>query len=300
MSENLETIETDNLQEVETQEPTDETVDNSQNVVETQDKPVENENENQGQFKTLEDATKSYSELQKKLGQQSNELGELRKIKEAYDKEQAEKQQKELEKAQSKGFETVQAYQNNKDLSSNLVALYSKHLNKVDFPEEVVKLLQQYNENPTQELLETIEAEFPLSVVKEVTLDNEKFKGQLQEKENEALAQQITQSARDYLNANVNKYKEEFKNPQFARLYGEAFKLAGCNLNTDLFVSLMKEYKDAIISEYGVKNGINDENKTATDEIAGLTSGEQTGNGGSKSLLDMAPDELKAYIRKNI
>ena len=299
MPENLEAIETDNSQEVENTEPTEEIVDNSQEN-ETQTEPVENDDEVQGQFKTLEDATKSYSELQKKLGQQSNELGELRKIKEVYEKEQAEKQQKELEKAQSKGFETVQAYQNNKDLSSNLVALYSKHLNKVDFPAEVATLLQQYDENPTPELLETIEAEFPLSVVKEVTLSNEMFKGQLQEKENEALAQQITQSARDYLNANVKKYKEEFQNPQFARLYGEAFKLGGCNLDTDLFVSLMKEYKDALISEHGVKNGINDENKTATDEIAGLTSGEQASNGGSKSLLDMAPDELKAYIRKNI
>ena len=296
-----ESIETDNSEIIEETETVEET-DNSEtdDTQEPEQKEEVEEEQQQGQFKSLEDATKSYQELQKLNGRQATELGELRKIKEAYDKQQAEINAQKLQEAQNKGFETVVAYENNQELTKFQVNEYSKHLNEVDYPDEMKNLLAQYLVNPSAELLDTIEAEFPISVVKDIAGKSELYKGQLQQKESEALAVQLEESARNYLNANVNKYQEDFKNPAFQELYGEAFKALGCDLDSEKFVRLVRNFADSVIKANGIKTGIENENKSATDEIAGLSVGNAQSSNGEKLLTDMSPDELKQYLRKNL
>lgn len=256
-------------------------------------------------FDTLEAALKGYSNLQKKFGEQSNELGELRQ--KAALAEQLQKEQ--LQIAQSYGFESVEAFKNaqlEQEYDQKLAAYeadqYAQHLDKCDFPEEMQKLLMSYRQNPTKETLELIEADFPVEIVKQVAGSMAIAKGQLQAQKDEALTEQIKETAKAYLNDNVNKYAKEFENPAFLALYSEAFKAYGCDLNTDEFVRLMREFANTIAHETTVNNGIDKENQDITNEIAGLVN---SGNAPqppitNKDIDKMSDKELAANIRKYI
>lgn len=298
---NVSTIETqtDNSENIDNHEPLGND-DNSENLDATE--PVVNNNnvENQqpaGKFNNLDDANKSYSELEKKLGQQSNELGELRKQAEEATKLKEQIANMQLAEAQKKGFNDIKSYQNHKEVANFVANEYAQHIQECEFPEEMVNLLNEYRNNPSDELLETIEAQFSVETLKDVAGKNAIFKGQLQLREQEALENEVKQSAKSYLDENVNKYASEFNNPAFAALYGEAFRAYGCDLDTDKFVSLMKDYAKSIIAANGIVNGINQENHNATDEIAGLTMGDnvtKTNNG--KSLLQMSDQDLSKRL----
>lgn len=296
-------IQTDNSEIIDNHEP----LGNDDNSEENNDQePVNDENgeaanaENQqpaGKFNNLDDANKSYSELEKKLGQQSNELGELRKQAEEAAKLKEQIANMQLAEAQKKGFQDVQSYQNHKEVANFVANEYAKHIKECEFPEEMVNLLDEYRKNPTDDLLETIESQFSVEVLKDVAGKNAIFKGQLQAKEQEALENEVKQSAKSYLDENVNKYASEFNNPAFAALYGEAFRAYGCDLDTDKFVTLMRDYAKSIIAANGIVNGINQENQAATDEIAGLTMGNNAAKSSNgKSLLQMSEQDLNKRL----
>lgn len=294
---------TDNSDNVDNQEP----LNNNDNSNDNDNQEPENskndgkEGQQGKKFGTLEDALKGYSELEKKLGQQSNELGELRKqAEEAVNlKKQIETMQ--LQEAQLKGFDSVKSYQYHKDVAKFTADEYSKHLQECEFPDEMERLLNEYKNNPSAELLDTIESQFSVETLKDVAGKNAIFEGQLQEKENEAQENEIKLSAQLYLNENVTKYAEKFKNPAFAALYGEAFRAYGCNLQTDKFVELMDSFADTVVKDFKIKNGIKVENTNATDEITGLggTTG-SSASGSGKSLTDMSDSELDETLDRLI
>lgn len=285
---------TDNSEDFNEQEPAD-NVDNSDNS-ENQKEP-ENNQPDGSKFKTIEDATKSYAELEKKLGEQSNELGELRKKAELAEKLQQQIQEQELKKANEKGFDTIEQYQYNQELVNFEANLYLKHLQECEFPDEMQRLLAEYVKNPSDEIRNTIETEFPIDTLKQVAGEVAIFKGQLIQKANEALEQEVLNSAKEYLDTYVNKYSNDFKNPAFAALYGEAFRALGCNLQTDKFVSLLKAYGNSVLQAAGIKNAVNSENSQATDEIAGLTNIADVSTN-EKNILEMSEDEIRRELKK--
>ena len=293
-------IQTDNSDFIDNNEPSS-SDDNSgndnqepENVSDNSDNVEVNQPSASGKFDNLDDANKSYSELEKKLGQQSNELGELRKQAEEAAKLKEIIANIQLAEAQKKGFQDVQSYQNHKEIADFVANEYAKHIQECEFPEEMVNLLNEYRTNPSDDLLETIESQFSLEILKDVAGKNAIFQGQLQAREQEALESEIRQSAKLYLDENVNKYASEFNNPAFAALYGEAFRAYGCDLDTDKFVNLMRDYAKSIIAASGIVNGINMENRAETDEIAGLAPGSNSAvkPGSGKSLLQMSEAEL--------
>lgn len=296
-------METENVEltdnsDVATQEP--EVTDNSESADTAEPEQSNEESETaQSKFKTLEEAVRGYSELEKKLGENSKELGELRKQAELATKLQEQIDSQKLQEANDKGFETVEDFTNYQEVTNFQANEYAKHLNEVEFPDEMQNLLNEYKKNPSAELLNTIEAEFPLDTVKQVAGSLELYKGQLQAQQLEAQEKQVYDSAQQYLANNVEKYRDQFNNPAFAQLYGEAFKAYGCNLDTDAFVQLMQNYADSVIKANGIQKSIDNENQSATDEIAGVT---QTGNsqprGSEKNILDMTEAEMRAEIKK--
>ena len=198
-SDNSETLDT---------EPTD-NVDNS----ETQEDKEPDTEENQGKFSSLEESNKAYAELEKKLGEQSNELGELRKQAEAYMNLQKELEQQELAKAQEKGFDSIQEWNDSKEIAQFRADELAKHLNVLDYPDEMIKLLAEYRENPSEDLYKLIRDEFPIEVLEDVAEKTAVIKGQLQQKQQEALNQQAVEQLQGYLEVEVPKYAEELKNP---------------------------------------------------------------------------------------
>lgn len=286
---------TDNSNDIENTEPDS---DNSDDVQDKKEPETKEDDAPKSKFSSIEEATKSYSELEKKLGQQSNELGDLRKVKEAYDKMQEEKQAQELQQAQQRGFNNVDDFRNNQAEVEYVVNEYAKHINEVDFPDEMKSLLEQYKANPSTELLDTIEAEFPLNTVKKVASGSEIFKGQLQAQQQEALRTQVEDSLRTYLNETVPKYKEEFENEGFRELFGEAFKAYGVNTDAEKLVSIAQKIADCAIKSNGFKRTIADENKQATDEIAGLTNSASKKSNSPVNLTELNEEELDKVLER--
>lgn len=301
-TQNIDIQTTDNSEIIDNHEPlgNDDNSDDydSQEPVNNDDTAEQVENRQQaGKFNNLDDANKSYSELEKKLGRQSNELGELRKQAEEAAKLKEVIANMQLAEAQKRGFQDVQSYYYHKEIADFVANEYAKHIQECEFPDEMVSLLNEYRNNPSDDLLETIESQFSVEVLKDVAGKNAIFKGQLQAKEQEALENEVKQSAKSYLDENVNKYADEFQNPAFAALYGEAFRAYGCDLDTDKFVNLMREYAKTIIATNGIVNSINQENQAATDEIAGLTMGNNaTKSSNGKSLLQMSEQDLNKRL----
>lgn len=294
-------IQTDNSEIIDNHEPLNDDnseENNNQEPAKNGEEAANDENQQQqGKFNNLEDANKSYSELEKKLGQQSNELGELRKQAEEAAKLKEQIANMQLAEAQKRGFQDVQSYQNHKEVANFVANEYAKHIQECEFPEEMVNLLDEYRKNPTDDILETIESQFSVEVLKDVAGKNAIFKGQLQAKEQEALENEVKESAKSYLDENVSKYASDFNNPAFAALYGEAFRAYGCDLDTDKFVQLMRDYAKSIIATNGIANSINKENQAATDEIAGLTIGSNAAKSSNgKSLLQMSEQDLNKRL----
>lgn len=299
-------IQTDNSEFIDNHEPlgdndnSDEDVNNNEPANNDGGDAANGENQQQqqdGQFNDLAKANEAYAKLRELNGKQSNELGELRKQAEEAAKLKEQIANMQLAEAQKKGFQDVQSYQNHKEVANFVANEYAKHIQECEFPEEMVNLLDEYRKNPSDDVLETIESQFSVEVLKDVAGKNAIFKGQLQAKEQEALENEVKQSAKSYLDENVNKYADEFQNPAFAALYGEAFRAYGCDLDTDKFVNLMREYAKTIIATNGIVNDINKENQAATDEIAGLTMGNNaTKSSNGKSLLQMSEQDLNKRL----
>lgn len=277
------------------------TVQTQEPIEQTQEAETEN-NEKKPKYETLEAALEAYSNLEKKLGEQSAELGELRKTKELADK----LQQEQLEFVRSYGFNNVDEFKRHQTEVQSVAEIarfeadrYAQYLEHCNYPDEVRDLLVKYRKNPTKDLMNIIEAEFPLDVVKQVSADVAILKGHLQAQRVQQQEQEVYNSAKAYLDENVNKYAEEFKNPAFVKLFGEAFKAYGCELDTDFFVSMMKDYAKSVIKAAGVKNSIALENKAITDEITGLTTtGESQPKTQEKNILEMSEAEIRKELRK--
>lgn len=300
IAETAEPLESDNSGK-QTQEPTNKTEaaldgqkqqqENQEQVIDAAKKP---------KFDNLEAALQGYLNLEKKLGEQSNELGTLReKAKKADELEQKLNAQA-LQEANNNGFNTVKEFENHKEVVKAEADAYAKRLNDCEFPDEMINLLKEYRNNPSIELRQTIESQFSTDTLKDVAAEMAIFKGQLQAQEQEALYKQIEDTAKAYLEENVDKYAEEFKNPAFAKLYGEAFRAYGCDLVSETFVNLMHEYRDSVLKEAGIKNELNRQNNSETDEIEGLTNTNSTSQTITGNLLTMDENEMNAAISKLI
>lgn len=295
---NVENVEETSTVEENPQETTETEPSNEKENVnaDTPEAPKEETKEDKPRFNSLEEALKGYANLEKKLGQQGSELGELRKRAKQWEDEQ-------LQIANNYGFETVEAMKNaqqeqkySKQLAEFEANEYAKYLDKSEYPDEMRRLLMSYAQNPTKETLELIEADFPLEVVKAVAGQKMLAQGQIEQQRQAAYNQQIETSARSYLDENVNKYPDKFKNEAFTNLYGEAFRAYGCDLDTEKFINLLDAYAQSVIQANNITNGIHKENNQITDEIAGLVNSNSVANI-PKDINKMSEKELNAYIR---
>lgn len=247
-----------------------------------------------GKFKSQEELVKAYQQLEKLNGQQSNELGDLRKKAELADKLQEQINSQKLAEANNKGFETVKEYENHKELNKFVADAYRKHLDECEFPDEMENLLKELEKSSSnsKELIETIESQFSLDTIKAVAIGKDKFNGQLEEKELQAQKDEIINSAKNYLNETVNKHLKEFENPAFNELFGEAFLAYGETLQTDRLINLLHQYVDYVNKANGIESSIYKQNSEATDEISGAsnTGGGKGGESGG-NLLDLSEEQ---------
>ncbi|MBQ2175857.1 MAG: hypothetical protein II453_12615 [Alphaproteobacteria bacterium] len=301
----------DNSSEVVTEPEVNEGVNEVNEGIENTEQTQENQSDNSdtktqepellGKFKSQEELLKAYTELEKLQGNQSAELGELRKKAELADKLQEQIDSKKLEEANKNGFETVKAYENHKEMAKFEANAYRKHINECDFPDEMENLLRELEKNPTKELRDTIKSQFPIETIENVAGEKKLFEGQLEAQEQQALYQQLETSARGYLDEVVPKYTKEFENPAFGQIFGEAFRAFGCDLNTEALVNLLHQYVDYANKANNIKSEINKENSNATDAIAGVANtGGGKGNPVGSNLLDLSDEAAAARLAELI
>ena len=296
-----EIIETeDNSENLNEQEP--ETTDNSEKE---NTEPEGNDNNDGngeeligGKFKTQEELLKAYQEQEKQVGTMSNEVGELRKVKDEYDK--ILQHQEEL--AHVYGFDSaaeLEAYSQQLQADNDVAAFtadeYLKNINECEFPDEMRGLLLKYKQNPTPDLLNMIEEEFSNSIIKNVAQNVALFKGQLANQKQQALEEQQMAAAREYLDDVTKKYSDYFKDEAFRNIYADLFKAYGPDLKTDYVVDLLEKYAQSRISQYQKNEALKKENATSTDSFEGLN--DSPPEGSSKSVLEMSEDELKKALR---
>lgn len=298
-----ETIETnaDNSMEIETQEPENapETsdnadTDNSDNGVVNDKEPVETN----GQFNDLAEANKAYAELRKLNGEQSTELGELRKLKEEFDAKKMQEEAEALKNAQNNGFNSVIEYENHEELVNFIADEFEKNIAECSYPDEVRNLIQQYRKSADDTILKTIKNEFDVDTIEKIALASK-------DKENELyqnVIKQVQASAGAFLQKNINENADRFQNPAFAELYGEAFLALGENLDTQRFITLLDNYTTSLLKRNQINQGIVNDNVNATNEIAGLSGGNYSTNSNinEKDILSMSDSEMKKEIFSKI
>ena len=254
-------------------------------------------------FTDLETANKSYQELQKKLGEQGQELGSLRKQSEELTQ---------LKEFQNKflnnlGFNSIEEFENaqrenqfNEELSKFEINQYLEQINSAEFPDEVKRLITLYhsstNSEDKRQVLDSIEANFSTDIIKKIAANVALYKGQLDNQKAQALQEQQFNAARSYLQNAVQKYPDEFKNQDFATLYGEAFKSLGPDLNTDYFMQLCQNLKKSWIDEALKAHNIQTENENTKDRITDGINNRPTSD--TKNILDMSEAEIRDELRK--
>lgn len=256
-----------------------------------------------GKFDTDEDVRNSYLELEKKTTQLSQEKALWEKEKAELTEKANIAQKQQLEIAKLYGYSSVdelnnylKELENNTHLAQFTANEYAKYLNKVDYPDDVKAMLLQYQQNPSNELLENIEAEFPLETIKQVAENVAFFKGQLANERQQAQMNEERTYLENYLQETIAKHKDVFEDKNVVALFGEAFKLLGA-FNSDIFFQHIKEVQKSAVQNYIAKLKANKENSDALSALEGLS---PSSDGGivEKSVLDMTPDELRREFKK--
>lgn len=244
----------------------------------------------------------SIQELQTKNTELETKLKELEQKAEIADK--LSQQQDEI--AKMYGFSSVQEMQNyqaNVQLTNQIANyqadLYAKHIDRCEYPDEMRNLLIQYKQTPTAEILESIEAEMPLEVIKSVAEDLSGYKLHLQQHQANLQNQQEEAVLKDYLKNVTTKYKDRFNNQAFTNIFGEAFKYLGTNLQADSFVNLLDEYQKSCIQEYIKQKSTEIEDEELTDSLSSLnTSSSNVISVDNVNLDTISDKELDKIVRK--
>lgn len=294
---------TDNLDSNDNNEP-----DISDNSNSEENKPENDSDENNGnsdliggKFKTQEDLLNAYNEIEKQRGETSKELGELRKVKEKYE----EIQQKQEQIAKSWGFNSVQEMEQHqqqkqvdKEMAATLADEYLNYIGECQFPDEMKSLLLQYRTEPNEELLKTIEEEFPKSAIREVAKKMATYEGQLAAQKRQAQIDEEMRVADQYLADVTTKYGDEryFKNNEFKKVFAELFMTLGPKMDTEKVINTLENYVQSRIELDKKAVNSQKENANSTDKIDGLNSGQNL-NTSSKSILDMNEDEIRLALR---
>jgi len=274
--------------EAPTEEPKDNTQDECPDKFKNKDGSVD-----------IQKLAKSYKELEPLVNQKAaleKENAELLKYKEQVEKEQKQREQDAI----NAGFNSVNDMQFEYELANYTANNYARYLNQCEEPNEVRRMLIDYANNPSQELLEEIELEFSPSVIRNVSAAEERARMQHQ--------QDVAQQAQTMRMTNIEgtisqlceKYNELLQDEDTKQLlvdtiqkYGENFSFEdGDRLLTYIakVKGIAKEQKDASIKQANAKT---------TDKLAGISGTNSAPSTPQEpDISKMSQDELEKYLSK--
>lgn len=292
----------DSEEVIENQEPAD-----TEEVTENEQTETEKIEENQDNIKcpekflnsdgtvNVENLLKSYQQLEPLVNQKAD-----------WEKERAVLQQqaeygKQLQ-AQQQALAVQRGFQNPDDMQlvmevANAQANeYSKYLYMVEEPDKVRGLLSLYSQAPSPELLERIEDEFSVDVVKNVSLFAERLKNQVQERMNAERYEQYKKEAQEFVSNSIKEYPQWFEIPEFVDFFKDALEVKGDAFEMSKLVQHLENLKQYFHKQFIEEQKTNTENEKEKDSLKNLSPKTSANLVLNKKIEDYTDAELESAI----
>lgn len=245
----------------------------------------------------VQDLIKSYQELEPLANQKAD-----------WDKEKSELQKKvellnKLE-SQQNAFAIQQGYQNHDDMQISLKVAeaeaneYYKYLYSLEEADRfrVQELLAYYSKVPSPALLKEIESEFNVDVVKNISLNSERYRNQLFEEQNAQRFEQYKQEAEAFVKKSIEDYPDWFKIPEFTQLFKAALEVKGDAFETSVLIKHLQNLKEYFRKEFIAEQNANTENEKEKKSLTNLSPKSSTKPILNKKLEDYTDAELEQAI----
>lgn len=223
--------------------------------------------------KYIKDSDTNFTQLSQKnsdLEKKQQELQEKANLADAL-----QKQQDEL--AKQYGFNDFNAMQERQrqlqadtQMAQFTANCYNEYIALCEDPQGMRDILLKYSQNPTQELAQTISAEFPADVHFQVGQKVAGYKQQLALYNQQQERAKNAKEAEEHINNVVTTYGDYFKNKEFTNFYGLAFQYIGTDLDPEKFFPAMDALKKSWIAEYEAEQKAKKENEDAINNLQNL------------------------------
>lgn len=262
----------------------------------TEDKPqIPEQFLNQDGSVNVDDLLKSYNELQPLADEKEKWEQEKTELQKQADYAK-QIQEQALAQVQNLGYRDTEEYALITEIAGATADEYMKYLHTVEEPDKVRGLLALYSKNPTPELLERIEDEFSVDVVKNVSVLAERTKNQIIQRQQEQRLEIIKQEAETFVQNSIKDFPDWFKIPEFTNFFADALKVKGDRFETAAFIKHLENLKEYFRREFIAEQNANKENNKELDNLKNLTPKTIQQNTSSKSIDDYSPEELDKAI----
>lgn len=262
----------------------------------TEDKPqIPEQFLNQDGTVNVDDLLKSYNELQPLADEKAKWEQEKTELQKQADYAK-QIQEQALLQAQNLGYQNTEEYALITEIAGATANEYSKYLHTVEEPDKVRGLLALYSKNPTPELLERIEDEFSVDIVKNVSVLAERTKNQILQQQQEQRYETIKQEAETFVQNSIKDFPDWFKIPEFTNFFADALRVKGDRFETAAFIKHLENLKEYFRKEFIAEQNANKENNKELDNLKNLTPKSIQQNTSSKNIDDYSPEELDKAI----
>lgn len=290
----------EDTQDTEQEESTEEKVETKDNTqIECPDKF-----KNQDGTPNWENVLKSYKELEsnssRKEAEWKKERADLLAAKQRLDEIDKISEQQ----AKNAGYNSFADLTDALTIARTEAEEYAKYVQYTDDPQAVLKMLQQYADNPTQELLEDIELEFAPAINKKVALASDKKQRELSTTKAEREETIMYTNIENVISQSVEHDQQIFQYEPFNNLFaksierfGDKFTLEDAKALIGAVNELKSEFKKEFEKEYGMKQ----QNDKAIDKIASINnSSAQSATAYNPDLTGLSDKEVASLISKYI
>lgn len=292
-----EDVENDNQENTADTEQTEKQIEETESEDETQDNITKCPDKflNTDGTVNVENLLKSYQQLEPLLNQKAD-----------WEKEKAILQKKaeyaEQLQLQQQSLALQQGYRNSEDMEltqevANAVSNeYEKYLYTVSDPERVQGLLAVYSKTPNPAILDKIEEEFGVDVVKRVSVFAERYKNQVIERQNAEKYEQYKQEAQNFVKKSFDDYPDWFKIPEFVNFFKSALEVKGDAFETSALIGHLQKLKDVFRKEFEEELKLKSENEKEKDSLKNLSPKTNQKVVTTKRVEDYSPEELDSAI----
>lgn len=250
---------------------------------------------NQDGTVNVDDLLKSYNELQPLTDEKAKWEQEKTELQKQADYAK-QIQEQALLQAQNLGYQNTEEYALITEIAGATANEYSKYLHTVEEPDKVRGLLALYSKNPTPELLERIEDEFSVDIVKNVSVLTERTKNQIIQQQQEQRYETIKQEAETFVQNSIKDFPDWFKIPEFTNFFADALRVKGDRFETAAFIKHLENLKEYFRKEFIAEQNANKENNKELDNLKNLTPKTIQQNTSSRNIDDYSPEELDKAI----